>query len=196
MSKWGVEETETKEVIKNFYGKVLNVAAGDGRFNNSLLEIADSVVAIDYDVEELKQLKEQTNKSLLDKLTIQKVNILERFPFEDEEFDGIFCTGTLHLFNKDQLKNILGEMNRVLKYNGLIILDFATDIVRLDENNNRVYIDGEGGYTTDEAEELFKTYLNNYDFDIEVATFKEDDLDEAGYCFIEGNFLLIKGKKY
>ncbi len=35
MSKWGSEEKETIEAIEKigFKGKILNIAAGDGRFN-------------------------------------------------------------------------------------------------------------------------------------------------------------------
>lgn len=51
MSKWGIEEKETLDAINNidFSGKILNIAAGDGRFNNRLLELAQSVTAIDID---------------------------------------------------------------------------------------------------------------------------------------------------
>ena len=55
MSKWGIEEKETLEAINKigFKGNILDVAAGDGRFINSLLESSDTVTAIDIDENEL-----------------------------------------------------------------------------------------------------------------------------------------------
>lgn len=138
MSKWGTEEKETLAALKKikFKGNVLNVAAGDGRFNNELLKSADQVLAIDISASELKLLKEDCLEELKPKLQAKRVNITEPMPFEEETFDGIFCTGTLHLFRKEIIINILNEMKRVLKCNGKIILDFATDIHRTDKNNN------------------------------------------------------------
>lgn len=198
MSKWGNEEKETIDAIEKikFNGYILNVAAGDGRFNNKILESADKVMAIDILESELKLLKEDCYEDLKDKLFTKVVDITQKIPFEDDKFDGIFCSGTLHLFNKETIAKILEEMSRILKENGKILLDFATDIRRLDKNNNPVIFDDEGNYHTEEAIEFFKEQLNNFDLNIEVFTFIEEDLEEdVGYNFIEGNFLIISGKK-
>lgn len=198
MSKWGIEEKETIDAIEKikFNGYILNVAAGDGRFNNKILESADKVIAIDILESELKLLKEDCHESLKDKLFTKVLDITQKIPFEDDKFDGIFCTGTLHLFKKETIAKILEEMSRVLKKNGKILLDFATDIRRLDKNNNPVIFDDEGNYHTEEAIDFFKEQLNNFDLNIEVSKFIEEDLEEGvGYSFIEGNFLIISGKK-
>lgn len=198
MSKWGIEEKETIDAIEKikFNGYILNVAAGDGRFNNKILEYADKVMAIDILESELKLLKEDCHESLKDKLFTKVVDITQKIPFEDDKFDGIFCTGALHLFNKKTIAKILEEMSRVLKVNGKILLDFATDIRRIDKNNNLVIFDDEGNYHTEEAIDFFKEQLNNFDLSIEVSKFIEEDLEEGvGYNFIEGNFLIISGKK-
>lgn len=49
MSKWGIEKKETLNAIKEIglYGDILNIAAGDGRFNNKLLELSNRVMTID-----------------------------------------------------------------------------------------------------------------------------------------------------
>lgn len=192
MSKWGIEEKETLEAINKigFEGKILDVAAGDGRFINSLLESSDTVTAIDIDENELNNLKDISNK-----LSTEVVDITKRFPYEDNSFDGVFCTGTLHLFNKETISFILSEMNRCLKPGGKIVLDFATDIERLDINGNKVVFAGEGNYKTNESIELFKEELNNFSLDIQVSTFKEEDLDDIEYKSIRGNFLIVSGVK-
>ncbi len=197
MSKWGIEEKETIEAINNigFSGNILNIAAGDGRFNNRLLELSDSVTAIDIDNSELKNLEENCPKYLLDKLYTKAVDITQKLPFQDETFDGVFCTGTLHLFDRDTIIKILQEIKRVLKTKGRIVLDFATDIKRLDKYQNQVVFEGEGNYTTDEAVSLFENQLKEFSLNIGVAAFMEENLeDDAGYNYISGNFLVISGK--
>ena len=197
MSKWGIEEKETIEAINNigFSGNILNIAAGDGRFNNRLLELSDSVTAIDIDNAELESLEENCSKDLLDKLCTKAVDITQKLPFQDETFDGVFCTGTLHLFDRDTIIKILQEIKRVLKTKGRIVLDFATDIKRLDKYQNQVVFEGEGNYTTDEAVSLFENQLKEFSLNIGVAAFMEENLeDDAGYNYISGNFLVISGK--
>lgn len=198
MSKWGEEEKETLRAMEEigFGGYLLNIAAGDGRFNNILLHLADKVLAIDISEDELKQLKKKCPNDLSNKLYTKKVDITKEFPFEGETFDGVFCTGTLHLFEKQTIIKILKEIRRVLKSNGKIVLDFATDIERLNEKGEKVIFDGEGNYQTEDAIFFFQKELNDFSLDIEVASFCEDCLDSsAGYQSIKGKFLVIKGSK-
>ncbi len=197
MSKWGIEEKETIKAIEDigFKGKILNIAAGDGRFNERLLKLADEVVATDINEKELKELEEECPKELKNKLKIKCMDITEKFPFEQNTFDGIFCTGTLHLFDIQTIKTILNEIERVVKNGGKILLDFATDISRLDFNNNPVVFDNEGNYTTEQSIKLFETNLKKFVINIERASFKEENLDKsAGYQSIVGNFLIISGE--
>lgn len=195
MSKWGIEEKETLDAINKigFIGNVLDVAAGDGRFLNELLKYSKSVTAIDIDSKELEILKENCKEEFISKLKVEVVDIKKKFPYQDESYDTIFCTGTLHLFDKETISFIISEMKRCLKKNGNIILDFATDIKRLDKNGNLVKINGEGSYTSLEAISLFKELFSN--LNIEESTFSEDNLEEAGYNSIKGKFLIINGKK-
>ncbi|MBQ9834524.1 MAG: class I SAM-dependent methyltransferase [Bacilli bacterium] len=198
MSKWGIEEPETLSVIQRvgFYGNVLNIAAGDGRFNNKLLEMANKVLAIDIEDKELKILEDNCPNKFKSKLQTKKVDITEVFPFGDDKFDGIFCTGTLHLFKKETIIKILKEIKRVLKPKGKIILDFATDIKRLDSAGKFVVFENEGSYTAQEAILLFQQELGDFSIEIEIFNFSEENLDEeAGYESIEGKFLVISGSK-
>lgn len=198
MSKWGTEEKETLRAIEEigFGGYLLNIAAGDGRFNNKLLHLADKVLAINILEGKLKLLKKSCSKDLSNKLYTKKVDITKKFPFEEEEFDGVFCTGTLHLFERQTIIKILKEIRRVLKRSGKIVLDFATDIKRLNEKGEKVIFDGEGSYQTEDAIKFFQKELNDFALDIEVASFCEECLDSsAGYQSIKGKFLVIKGSK-
>lgn len=198
MSKWGIEEKETLKAIKkiDFQGNLLNMAAGDGRFNNTLLQFADKVIAIDYSEEELEILKRNCPSNFSNKLYTKKVDITKKLPFKKEEFDSIFCTGTLHLFDRKTIRNTLLEIKRVLKKEGKIILDFATDIERFDSYGEKIIFEGEGNYQKEEAILFFQKELQDFILDIEVASFREDCLDSStGYQSIKGNFLIIKGSK-
>lgn len=197
MSKWGEEEKETIQAIEKteFKGKVLNIAAGDGRFNKELLNLANEVVAVDINEEELKELESKCPKELKCKLNTKCIDITKKLPFEENTFDGVFCTGTLHLFDAQTIKTILNEIKRVLKNNGKILLDFATDISRLDFNNNPVVFDNEGNYTLEQGIKIFQDSFRNFALNIEKARFKEENLDKsAGYKIIEGSFLIISGE--
>ena len=121
MSKQGIEEKETLDAINEIglSSNVLDIAAGDGRFINKLLKLAQSVTAIDIDKKELDFLKNNCPKEYSNKLNIEIVDITKPFPYENNLFDGIFCTGTLHLFNKDTIGFIIKEIERCLKKNDI-----------------------------------------------------------------------------
>lgn len=199
MSKWGIEEKETLDTIKKIKlgGNILNVAAGDGRFNNVLLELSESVMAIDINELDLNNLINNCPLKLRNKLNIKIVDITKPLPFCDEVFDTVFCTGTLHLFQMDIVIRILNEMSRVLKKNGKILLDFATDIQRFDKTGKKVLFKDEGIYNTKEAKDMFSKELKGFDINVEVASFREENLedDEVDYNFIDGNFLILSGIK-
>ncbi len=119
MSKWGDEEQETVDELKkiNFNGRVLNLAVGDGRFNEYILKTSDHVIAIDINKEDLSKLVRNCPKQLKEKLEIKCIDITKKLPFEDNTFDGVFCTGTLHLFDLKTINSVLDEVERILKNN-------------------------------------------------------------------------------
>ena len=148
-----------------------------------LLEVSDKVIAIDIDSNELNEIKK--NYPQENKLQIEVIDIIKGLPYNNNSFDSVFCTGTLHLFNKDTISFILNEIKRVLKSGGKIVLDFATDIERLDKNGNKVVFNGEGNYTSLEAIDLFNKELSDFSLSIKESTFEENNLD-VEYNFIKG----------
>jgi len=155
-------------------GRWLNLAAGDGRYNTLLLEHADSVIVNDIDISALQKLRKTTPKKYLGELTLgQKVqkNILRQhisepnpklhtvafnlghnFPLEDKSIDGIFCAGLLHLFPRENLKNISDEMRRILKPGGRYVLEFPADIQRIAKDGHLIIFGDEPNYSVPEAE--------------------------------------------
>ncbi len=43
-------------------------------------------------------------------------------PFEDKEFDGVFCSFTLELFAEEEIPRVLGEIRRALASNGRLVV--------------------------------------------------------------------------
>jgi SAM-dependent methyltransferase len=197
-SVWGTEDEATNSLLQStkITGKWLNLCAGDGRFNNHLLSNADEVVATDIDESALQKLIRITPETLKNKLYTKVMNITKLFPFEDNTFDGVFCVGTLHLFPEPIFKNIFGEIERVLKHGGQIIIDFATDVKRTYPDGSSWIIENEPNYTLNEALSFLKDIFKNYKADIVTDKVSPEriKLNDKGYVF-SSNFILINATK-
>jgi ubiquinone/menaquinone biosynthesis C-methylase UbiE len=197
-SVWGTEEETTVKILNEteIFGKWLNLCAGDGRFNNRLLERVDKLIATDIDKNALQKLIRITPQQLRTKLKIKVVNAVEAFPFENESFDGIFCVGTLHLFPKEIFKKMFSEIDRVLKKDGKIIIDFATDIERTYPDGSLWIVKNEPQYSLDEAKVFLAKVFKNYD--IQIVTDKSDPesvtLNDKTYTFTS-NYIVLTAVK-
>jgi|GEM_PF-821254 len=163
-SIWGLGDKDTLKLLKKIeiHGKWLNLAAGDGRYNLNLLEKADFVVASDIDKSAISKLWHNTPKKHKAKLDTKVFDITKRFPFKDSSFDGIFCTGTLHLFPKGILRKIISEIGRVLKPNGRVFIDFATDIKRTSPDGRLITFGKEPLYSLKKAKIVLKNLFKDY----------------------------------
>lgn len=197
-SVWWSEEDLTKKVLlKNVKkGNWLNLCAWDGRFNNLLLANADSVIALDIDEGPLEKLYRICPLKLKSKLSIKTHNITETFPFLDNSFDWIFCSWTLHLFPKDILIKIFWEIDRVLKHNWKIVIDFATDIKRQYDDWSLWIVENEPNYKLDEALTILKELFKGYDSEFinDVCLPELVVLDDKQYMF-SCNYVLISASK-
>lgn len=198
-SIWGSEDDITVQAIESssVHGRWLNVCAGDGRFSARLLQKVDDVVAFDIDESALSKLEAVTPQELRKKLTIQSGNVTDRFPFEDGLFDGVFCTGTLHLFPEKVLRHITTEIDRVLCSGGSIILDYATDIRRERPDGSLYTVKDEPSLTLEKGIALLKSCFPSFQTNITTASIPPEEViisPEHRYVF-RSNLLLITGKK-
>jgi len=163
-SIWGMGDRDTLKILSKIKlnGKWLNLAAGDGRYNSYLLKNAESVTTNDIDESALSKLWFTTPEEYKNRLKTKVFDITHKFPFSNKTFDGIFCTGTLHLFSEPILKKIFHEIKRVLKNNGTIIIDFATDVKRKLPDGSLKIKKNEIGYHMDQAINLITKLLNGY----------------------------------
>lgn len=138
-----------------------------------------------------------TPKKLSSKLILKRFDITNKFPFASQNFDGVLCTGTLHLFPEFILKKIFKEIHRVLKPEGKMIIDFATDIKRV-RKDGKLYIRGkEPMYKLNSAKQMLTGLLDNF----KVRFYKDRVLEDKvvapqgfNYSF-SCNFLIVVAKK-
>ncbi len=181
VSIWGTGDKDALRLLKKteIRGKWLNLAAGDGRYNLNLLKKADFVVVSDIDASALSKLWQNTPEKYKSKLEIKIFDIIKRFPFEDNSFDGVFCTGTLHLFPDEILQKILSEIDRTLKPSGRVIIDFATDIKRVSPDGKLIIFGDEPKYTLGEAKITLKNLFRNYKIKIHESEVQEEAFTQA-----------------
>lgn len=175
-SIWGTGDKGTFGLLRKteIHGKWLNLAAGDGRYDLNLLKKADFVIASDIDESALSKLWHNTPKKYIKKLDTKAFNITKKFPFKDGSFDGIFCTGTLHLFPKEVLRQIIFEIDKVLKPNGRVIIDFATDIKRTSLSGKLIIFGKEPLYGLKDARRTLKNLFRNYQIQIHESEVVEN----------------------
>lgn len=110
-----VEEPEVKSLLKEFKkGKAIDVACGTGRFSEILSSLGHEVTGVDSSPHMLKLAKAKVPKAKF----IQAR--LEKLPIESESVDLAICA--LALTHLSTLSKSLGELNRVIRKGGSIIL--------------------------------------------------------------------------
>lgn len=199
-SIWGEGDKDTLDLLERLpiRGRWLNLAAGDGRYNSILLDRAEEVVATDIDQNALDKLSRNTPKELQQKLKTKVADLTEPLPFDENSFDGLFCTGTLHFFSEDQLASIFREMDRVIKPGGRLVIDFATDVKRVLPDGSSLRVrENEPRYTLEEAEVLLKSILPNYQLEIIESSVPEEKINVGNVTMyrFSCNFLLLSGQK-
>lgn len=175
-SIWGQGDRDTVQLLKKFAtrGRWLNLAAGDGRYNLALLKRADFVVAADADQSALSKLWHSTPVKYRGKLSAKVLDLTQAFPFADHSFNGVFCTGTLHLFSKKILRQVISQIDRVLRPNGKVILDFATDVQRIMSNDKSLVFGREPLYTLGEAKAILKDLFRDYQITLHTSKVTEN----------------------
>jgi SAM-dependent methyltransferase len=110
-------DIEYKQALKFFKecDRVLDVGCGTGGFLELLeQEGKKEVIGIDFNPECVDVcLKRELNAKIGDALDI---------PFEDNRFDGAYCSHVMHVFNSSQAITLIKEMSRVVRPNGIIAI--------------------------------------------------------------------------
>ncbi|MBN2095691.1 MAG: class I SAM-dependent methyltransferase [Candidatus Aenigmarchaeota archaeon] len=196
-SIWGRGDEDTLKLLQKtaIQGRWLNLAAGDGRYNQFLLEKADSVTASDIDESALSKLWHNTPEKYRPSLETKAFNLTGKFPFEDASFDGVFCTGTLHLFPRDILQKVISEIGRVLRPGGRVILDFSADIKRFSPDGKLVTFGKEPLYTLNDAKKTLEVLFREYKTEMHDSAVVEDFEGANPPYTLNCKFVILIAKK-
>ena len=115
--------------------RVLDVGAGDGRYTLLMLEKGLQVTAGDIDEEPLSILRQKTNTN---QLTTKVFNAFEPFPFPDKSMDVVVCTSLLYPFLEEIIRDFMKATNQVLRDDGMLIFDLATNRKRVNRSGEEV----------------------------------------------------------
>lgn len=104
---------EYKEYF-NRKGKCLDLGCGIGQYSKELMSYGYEVTSSDISDIALEKVKEFNNNVI-------KLDMKEKLPFSDNEFDLVFANLSIHYFSDKDTKKLMLEIKRVLKKDGLFI---------------------------------------------------------------------------
>ncbi len=100
-------------------GKLLELGAGQAQDGCYFAEQGFSVISTDLEDSALELAKQK----IADKgvsVEIQKVDLREELPFDNESFDVVYAHLSLHYFDHETTTRLIGEIQRVLKPSGVL----------------------------------------------------------------------------
>jgi ubiquinone/menaquinone biosynthesis C-methylase UbiE len=116
-----------KEITKLFKDhkvrKILDLGCGSGRHTVYFVKNGFDVYGIDIADKGIKLAKEWLKKENL-KAIFKVGNIYEKLPYNDNFFDAVISTGTLHHERIENIRKAIREIERVLVPGGLIFITF------------------------------------------------------------------------
>jgi 2-polyprenyl-3-methyl-5-hydroxy-6-metoxy-1,4-benzoquinol methylase len=97
------------------YPTVLDLGCGTGGESKRVSNLGADVIGIDLSKESIKYAQENVKNA-----RFYVMNILD-MKFEEQQFDGVFEAGVLFHFNETEQRNILEDLHRYIKGNGLFL---------------------------------------------------------------------------
>lgn len=195
-SIWGKGDGITLELLGSLQlaGKWLDLGAGDGRYAPRLLSQVDLLLAADIDCGALSKLWFRSSEECRDKLKLIAFDLTKPFPMQDDVFDGVICTGTLHYFEEPILLEILREIDRVLKPGGRTVLDFAWNVRRYSKDGRQHLRNGCPQYEDLPMGKVFRKCFERYGIQLRESVF-QDDLSRTHGYILSGRFALLLADK-
>ncbi len=101
--------------------KVLDLGCGAGADCRTLAQHGLEVVGLDYSHEAMTQAQAQIEDLSLP-VRFLHADMANPLPFPDQDFDFVMSNVAFHSFPDRLLRSILGEIRRVLRQDGLVLL--------------------------------------------------------------------------
>jgi ubiquinone/menaquinone biosynthesis C-methylase UbiE len=117
------DKEEAKTISSfNCEGKeILEIGCGNGRLSLLLADKAKSFVGIDPDRKAIAAADKKVTKNFRDKTSFE-VGRSSKLRFDDDSFDIVFMGMSLHEIPTEDRKKSLGEIKRVLRKDGRLII--------------------------------------------------------------------------
>ena len=103
--------------------RVLDLGCGSGRHTVYLAKKGFDIFGIDIAEEGIELTKNWLKKDHL-KANLKVGNIYEKLPYDDNFFDAVISTATLHHEKIENIRKAIGEIERILKPGGLTFITF------------------------------------------------------------------------
>lgn len=181
-----------EQVIKYFpsQAKILELGSGLGQDAKFFAKNGYQVTATDLETESLTE-----NLSTEKGVNIQKLDMTEKFPFENASFDVVYAHLSLHYFPLEVTKKIVEEIKRVLKKDGIVAV--FTNTIDDPEYGNGKEI--EKDYFI--IEDKYKRYFSKESLGELMHDFETLLLDANGETYKDAakgihNLIRYIGKKY
>ena len=100
--------------IKSCETEVLDLGCGAGSDANFLTQLGVNVVACDFSFQALKRIENKNIKTML-------VDMTQKLPFDNDKFGFIIADLSLHYFDEKTTFEIMKEIKRILKPNGVLL---------------------------------------------------------------------------
>ena len=95
-------------------GKCLDLGCGIGQFSKQLIKYGYDVISADISDIALNKVKEFNEN-------VVKLDMRDKLPFQDNEFNLVFANLSIHYFSDKDTKKLILEIKRILKEEGLFI---------------------------------------------------------------------------
>lgn len=146
----------------------------DGRFFASNKGYTYKVLSTDISTPAMETNKAKIAEQKLRNISVEKLDLMEKFPFDKETFDIVYAHLSLHYFTEDKTKEIFREIKRVLKPGG--ILAVFVNSVNDPEFNTGIRLEQE----LFEIAGVAKRFFSKYSMDFFTRDFQIILLDDLG----------------
>jgi SAM-dependent methyltransferase len=185
-SAYGEPNEETLQLFAALHPRsnILDAGVGDGRYALRLAIMGHNITGIDVDQQHLNRLQNNATQFLSEStgtITPMIADATQRLPFA-QQFDAVLSTGFAYLIPPDELDRVFQNITEVVKPNGLVVVEFATNRDRRDAMGNSLIGSDEYNYGYEEGTTTLQRLYNKYDIDLKPLQTKTIHL-EGQYSF-------------
>lgn len=105
---------EEYKIYLDSKGKCLDLGCGIGQFSKQFIKYGYDVISADISDIALNKVK-GFNENVV------KLDMRDKLPFQDNEFDLVFANLSIHYFSDEDTRKLMLEIKRILKEDGLFI---------------------------------------------------------------------------